>query len=436
MRSLLVTNDPQMSAEAPAMNTSTASPYRHAYSAVALLAIVASLGLAKNIDFGVYWHAVRSFNNQSQPLYGPGSGIGYPMIFRYPPIAYLLLWPLGSLPLRWAGFVWILGAWTLAIVSVLTTARVLHLQFRPPAVLLSFAGILAYCVLAVHSGNIQPYLIAMIFSALTLSRRRPVLAAGLLAISISFKIWPVFFLPCFLRPGRRAVLTWLFPALLILWLIPLVVWPPHQYVHLIGQWYREELQIGSAPSELWYFPGQSLRGILLRYTTSADPWLHGFPDVHFVCLSTAAAVRIWFVAASCTYVAVCSVMLRSAARTQWVWDGLFFALFCVLEPFCPKSSMIALGPAVMVGAALYSEITAGGSVRAAWIARRLFVLACVLSFLCAVMQYRPALRLMLAIGADFYVSLLLLLALALWIAGMKALRSTSLPQRKTSEGAG
>lgn len=284
MRSLRVINDPKMSAEPLKRNTTTAWRWRSAYWPVTIVAILASFGLTKNIDFGVYWHAVRGFNNQSQPLYGPASGIGYPMIFRYPPIAYVLLWPLGSLPLRWAGSIWILGAWALAVASLQTTARVLRLQFRPAPVLLSFAGMLAYCVLSVHSGNIQPYLIAMIFTALTIANTRPAFAAALLAISISFKIWPIFFLPCLLRRGRRAVLIWLFPGVLILWLIPLVVWSPHQYLHLIAQWYHEELQIGSTPSELWYFPGQSLRGILLRYTTSADPWLRGFPDVHFVDL--------------------------------------------------------------------------------------------------------------------------------------------------------
>jgi hypothetical protein len=428
----VVLNDPQIRprAEAPATNTAAASHWRLAYWTVACFAILASLGLTKNIDFGVYWHAVRGFSNHSQPLYGPASGTGYPMIFRYPPIAYLLLWPLGPLPLRWAGFIWILGAWTLAITSVQIAIKVLRLQFRQAAVLLSFASMLAYCVLSVHSGNIQPYLIAMIFTALTIANTRPALAAGLLAISISFKIWPAFFLPCLLRRGRRTVLMWLVPAMLILWLIPLVVWSPPQYLRLITQWYHEELEIGTAHSELWYFPGQSLRGILLRYTTSVDPWLNGFPDVHFVCLSTDAALRIWFVTASSTYLAVCTLMLRSSARTQWVWDGLFFALFSVLEPFCPKSSMISLGPAVLVAAALYSELAAGPIVTSNWIARRLFVLACAVSFLTAVMQYRPALRFMLTIGADFYVSLLLLVALGLWTASMKALRSTSSPERE------
>jgi hypothetical protein len=402
------------------------------YLPVACIAVLTSYWLTRNIDFGVYWHAVRGFGNHSQKLYGPGSGIGYPMIFRYPPIAYLLLWPLGILPLRWAGFIWMVGAWTAGVASVQIARKTLMLRFELTAVVLGFAAILAYCVLSIRSGNVQPYLIAMIFVALTLATRYPQIAAGLLAVCISFKLWPAFFLPCFLRRGRRAVLIWLLPAMLILWLVPIAIWQPLQYSRLIAQWYHEELRVASANSELWYFPGQSLRGILLRYTTSAVPWLRGFPDVHFLCLSTVLAVRIWLVAAGGTYLVVCGLMLRSHARTQWVWDGLLFALFSILEPFCPKSSMISLGPAILVAAAIYSEAGARARIPSAWIARRLYVLACALSLLCALLQYRPAIRFMLAIGADFYVSLLLFISLALSIGSVKTLRGQSAAALKNS----
>lgn len=403
------------------------------YLPLACIAVLTSSLITKNIDFSVYWHAVRAFGNRSQPLYGPASGLGYPMIFRYPPIAYLLLWPLGILPLRWAGFIWMLGAWTAAGASVEIARKLLVLRFQRTAVFLGFAGMLAYSVLSVRSGNIQPYLIAMIFAAITLSATRPAVAGSLFAIAISFKLWPAFFLPCFLRRGRRQVLRWLLPAMLILWVIPIAVWPLPQYLHLVAQWYREELQIAATNSELWYFPGQSLRGVLLRYTTLATPWLSGFPDMHFLCLSTIMAVRIWLVAAGSTYLLVCGLMLRSTG-TPWVWDGLLFALFTILEPFCPKSSMISLGPAVVVAAAIYSKGAQPPSIRSASIARRLFEIACALSLLCALLQYKPAIRFTLAIGADFYVSLLLFVALALSTGSVQPLRGAYVAELKSRFG--
>lgn len=361
--------------------------------------------------------------------------MGYPMMFRYPPIAYLLLWPLGTIPLRWAGFTWMLGAWAVSVASIqIARAAFVIAPMRLTATLLGFACMLAYCVLGIRSGNIQPYLIGMIFTAINISSTRPIVAAGLLALSISFKIWPAFFLPCFFRRHRRTVLIWLVPALLVLWLAPAAVWSPSAYSHLIVQWYRQELQIVSANSELWYFPGQSLRGVLLRYMTPASPWLHGFPDVHFLSLSPVAVVHLWFVAASSAYLVVSTAMLRSAARTQGVWDGVFFALFTLLEPFCPKSSMISLGPAVLIAAMTYSESTNRPRAGSIWLAQRLFVLACSLSFLCAVLQYRPVIRVTLAIGMDFYVSLLLFVALILWSANVKSVRDASGPDRAGTPG--
>jgi hypothetical protein len=107
-------------------------------------------------------------------------------------------------------------------------------------------------------------------------------------------------------------------------------------------------------------------------------------------------------------------MLRSPPSKRWVWDGVSFALFTVLEPFCVKSSMISLGPAALVAAALYSVTW-----QTAWglreiTARRLFLAACALSFLAAVTQYKPLLQLLLAVGLDFYCALMLLAALLLW----------------------
>lgn len=408
-----------------------------AYWPVASVAILTSLWLPRNIDFAVYWHSVRGFVHHSLPLYGPASGIGYPMIFRYPPVAYLLLWPLGTIPLPWAGFIWMLGAWTASVASIQIARQALALRFRRSAVLLSFACMLAYFVLSVRSGNIQPYLIAMIFAAITISSTRPVLAAVLLAVCISFKVWPAFFLPCFLRQERRAALIWLAPAIVTLWLIPMAMWSPSEYSNLIRQWCRQELAIVRSNSELWYYPGQSLRGILLRYTTSTNPWLHGFPDVHFLCLSPALVVRMWLFAATGSYLIVCTAMLRAVVGTQWAWDGFLFALFSILEPFCPKSSMISLGPALLVAAAMYSGGRTFTPLACAWTARRLFLFACVLSLSGALVQYRPAIRFMLAIGVDFYVNLLLMAALAFWILDAKALQVSHASQEgENAEPAG
>jgi hypothetical protein len=375
---------------------------------LAALAVAASFALSRNIDFRVYWYGARAYAENSAPLYGPRSGLGFPLHYRYPPVTYLLIEPVRRLPLRWSGFWWVVGSWAACAAVVALAVRTARLRFTATAIAAASAYLIAYVVLAIRAGNVQPYVIAMIFAALLLAESRPLLAAVLLALAITFKIWPLFFLPWLLRRGRRAVLAWLVPALLVLWLIPLVVWSPATYGDLLKQWYVSEFQSATAYSELWYYPGQSLRGILLRYWSTAEPWLKGFPDIHWLTLAPSAAVAVWEVVSAGIYAAACWAMLRSDAKSRWTWDAIAFALFTLLQPFCAKSSMISMGPPALLAASLYSTRPQDG------MARWLFPGACALAFLGAAAQYRPLLNWLLAVGIDFYAGLLLLAALLVW----------------------
>ena len=381
---------------------------------VTLLALATSLTLTKNVDFRVYWYGARTAFDTSRPLYGPASGLGFPMHYRYPPVTYLLLWPFSQLPLYWSGVIWMIATWAAVSTAVVLVVRVARLHFIRRAVVAAAAYMLAYAVLAVRSGNVQPCVIALILSALCLSESHRVAAASLMTLAISFKIWPVFFLPWFLHKERRMVLVWQIPALLLLWITPLMVWSPSRYIHLLQQWYTSELETATTNSELWYFPGQSLRGVALRYFTQSDPWLKGFPDLHMLSLPAATVVAAWKIIAAAVYMTICLAMLRSDRTKRWIWDGISFALFTVLEPFCLKSSMISIGPAVLVAAALLSAQVRGGLDSSSSLANRLFLCASALSMLGAIAQYKPLFRLLLAIGADFYAAALLLAALLIW----------------------
>lgn len=377
------------------------------------IAAFATLLLARNIDFRVYWYGVHGFFSGSRPAYGPHSGLGFPMHYRYAPVTYLLLWPLTQLPLQTAGILWLSGAWAVAIAVVRMTVRTARLRFTRTGILAAIAFLTAYVVLSLRSGNVQTYIISMILAALVWSESRPRLAAALLAIAITFKLWPLFFVPWFLRPERRPVLTWLVPACLLLWFAPLLVWSPSHYGELILEWCRSEFQWATTAAELWYFPGQSLRGLLLRYFTANEPWIEGFPKVQILRLDPAQVVRAWQGVAVTFYLAVCVAMLRSGPQERRLWDAASFALFTVLQPFCVKSSMISLGPSILLAAARYSVRTGFRCWRET-LARRLFLAACSVALLGAAMQYKPWLRLLLAWGLDFYAALLLTVALLLW----------------------
>src|SRR5579875_974623 len=188
------------------------------YIGLAALAIVSSLWLTKNVDLSVYWYAVTGFFGGSRPAYGPDSGIGYPMEYRYPPVTYLLLIPLKWLPMHAAGVCWMLAAWASGIVSVSLAIRIRNLRFSTLSLVACCAFMLAYVVLAVRYGNVQPFVIAWLLAALALSEAHPAWAGALLALAVTFKIWPIMFLPWFVRKARRRAAIYFFGVFVVLWL--------------------------------------------------------------------------------------------------------------------------------------------------------------------------------------------------------------------------
>ncbi|MDQ2712462.1 MAG: DUF2029 domain-containing protein [Acidobacteriota bacterium] len=386
---------------------------------IAAVAVFCSLLLTRNVDLRVYWYGVTGFFHGTRPAYGPESGLGFPMEYRYPPVTYLLLSPLYLMPLRVAGFFWMLAAWAAATAAVALAIRKRRLSFSPTAVLVSFAFLASYLLLAVRYGNVQPFVIAFLLAALVLSESRPLCAGALLALAVTFKIWPVLFVPWFLRRSRWHSTFYFAVCFAGLWLAPFAVFGPGRYLQLLHDWFVAVGRVGTTYSEFYYFPGQSLRGLLLRLITPISPPLAFFPDVHVLSLSPRTAVTLWIVIGSAAYLLLITLMLRSDERKMTAWDGAVFVLYSMLEPYAVKSGLISLGPAVLMAAALFSVTTSRSGRRSAakpivW-ANRLFLASCALAFAGALIQYKSLQRWLLSVGLDFWAELLLLAAYLLWI---------------------
>lgn len=384
------------------------------YASLVALALVSSLLLTKNVDLSVYWYAVTGFFSGTRPAYGSNSGIGYPMEYRYPPVTYLLLFPLKWMPLRAAGICWMLAAWTTAVASVSIAIRIRRLHFNILSLVACCAFMLAYVVLAIRYGNVQPFVIAWLLAALALSETQPIWAGSLLALAITFKIWPIMFLPWFLRKSRRPATFSSLIGLLALWLLPFPIFGVPRYCSLLHDWYTGVHRMGATYSEFYYFPSQSLRGILLRYLTPVAPPLRSFPRINLLSLSPRTTVIIWGAAAVIAYAVIVITMLRSDPRKQWVWDGAMFVAYSLLEPYAVKSGLISLGPAALVAASLFTLSTRAKPPWSSW-ANAFFLTACSISFVQAILQYKPWQRILLTIGLDFWGEILLLAAFLTWI---------------------
>jgi hypothetical protein len=126
-------------------------------------------------------------------------------------------------------------------------------------------------------------------------------------------------------------------------------------------------------------------------------------------------------------------MLRSDRRTLWAWDGAAFVIYSMIEPYAVKSGLISLAPAALTAGCLFAlrrkhqGRSSSGAIR--W-ANRLFLAACGLSFLQAILQYKPWQRYLLSFGMDFWGECLLLGAFAIWIG------RTHLPQALGAQESG
>src|SRR5207302_4967302 len=82
---------------------------------------------SRPMDFRVYYYGARGVSDGTRPFYGPGSGMGWPMHYRYPPLFLLLFAPLAMLPLGWAAAIWVVGK--VAVLVVLL--RALERRLKP-----------------------------------------------------------------------------------------------------------------------------------------------------------------------------------------------------------------------------------------------------------------------------------------------------------------
>src|SRR2546426_7724809 len=80
--------------------------------AVGILTIATGLAYYTSqhpMDFRVYHYGARGVFDGTRPVYGPSSGLGWPMHYRYPPLFLLLFAPLAMLPLGLAAATWVVA---------------------------------------------------------------------------------------------------------------------------------------------------------------------------------------------------------------------------------------------------------------------------------------------------------------------------------------
>jgi hypothetical protein len=301
-------------------------------------------------DFRVYYWAARSFFLDSGPMYGPNRMLGWPMLYRYPPLFLYLFRPLALLPLRAAA-----GAWAALQVFLLGWFLRAWYQRHPPARFATAiwipALLLPYLAKMLKGGNVQLLIVVLACFSLLEAKRRPLLAGLLLGLAAAFKVWPAFLAPYLVLRGRwRAAVAEAFSAS-VLTLAPAVWLGWKEMLRLLTEWFLQEQRINALLGDTWY-PSQSLRGVMLRYLTRMN--YSGLPDsnyrlVNFVSWPPVDVRYAWLALA--ILLGLVSMFLVWRCVDDDVAYGLFFCFLLVIQPHVAIGLYVTLlWPTLVVGA--------------------------------------------------------------------------------------
>jgi hypothetical protein len=357
------------------------------------------------MDFRVYHYGARGLWDQTRPVYGPTSGLGWPMHYRYPPLFLLLFAPFAGLPLGAAAALWVLvKAGALAVLL-----RSMWRRLKQPGMRLSgwvpllLAG--PYVVEEFRYGNAQFFVFALTAAALLQMRRRPLLAAASLAGGIIVKVWPLFFVPYLAARGDWKAAGWTLAFTAVLAMLPSLYFGFGENVSLLSQWFEQEFSTQLGESEIW-FPNQSLRGVLMRYLTFIDYSKvpdSDYPLVHITTLDPALVRAVWLCIATALYMGLLILADRTRRAEGWVQHSLAFCLICLLQPFTQKYALVILLWPAVVAAMLMEDAPV----------RKLLYGAIALVLFQPLLPSAAAQRLVQVLGADFAAASLIGAAMAL-----------------------
>lgn len=381
--------------------------FRLLVTALALICIAALSYAAarRTVDFPVYHYAARKMLTRTGPMYGPQSGIGWPQVYRYPPVFLLLFIPFALLPLRIAAIIWAaLKFATLGLLArgLLSRLRTQGLGFQ----VLSLLPALPYLAVEFHYGNVQFFIFALVGAALLWADQRPFRAALALALAISVKVWPLFFVPYLVARKRTAVAASALGLTVVLTLLPAGYFGWHENASLLRQWTDQEFGVSSTAGEpaIIGFPSQSLHSVLMRFLVSLNYAAltdSNYPQLNVASFDPRIVELLWLLLAAAGYAGMLFLARRAKSDDLTLHSAAFCSLL-LLQPFTQMGDLvILLWPIAVAVAALRDDKDLPAWVRAA------LYLAMSIMVLKPLVPDRNAQRLFQVLGVDFVATSLL-----------------------------
>jgi Glycosyltransferase family 87 len=412
----------------------------------ALLVALAGLAFIRNlIDFPVYYAAGQSLLSGRTDLYAPDFALGRVMDYRYPPFFLLAFWPLWLLPYKVAAYLWYLGSVAEIVLCVLFIRRIVAIPSENRWLwLVVFFAVAPYFVTVLHYGNAHLLAIFLLFAACHLAFEKKPVAAGLaLALAISIKLMPALMLPYFAlrRQGRLLAAAGVF--IVAINLAPALHFGFAGNNQLFKDWFAhvvvsQEFHEANGPINL------SLKGQLRRYFSEADYAQRVDGDIHYPAINLASAPQSqvdvgWEAVAALSCLMAFGVIIRlrrnwrdrrkaenqseaqaarqavNAAEGQEQFREVFLLevalLICLMLFVGPLTSKIYF-IALLWPVASLAVFASHQSTRQAKRVRTLLIILAVMNSVLPLLPGRSLQRWLLVLGVDFYVNLLLFLAVA------------------------
>jgi hypothetical protein len=337
-------------------------------AAAALLVLAARYCVTHYVDFRVYWYASQSLLSGRQNLYDPTFVWAGPydslMDYRYPPLFLLMFIPLGILPYTTAGYFWFALKFVALIVIVRSIDRMVGNEIKSKALLWSVPFLVAapYLIEDFHYGNVHLFVVCLtVFALYLFETERQAISASVLALSITIKVFPVFFLPYFLirKKFRYVALTLLLVVLLNL--LPAAYFGFRENAELLQTWYERVIR-DRASHEFHGGINHSLKGVLQRYL-SHIPYEKrqidsNFPNINVANLSPESLQTIWYSVTGLILVLVAFLGFRhqETREARLLSYGL---IACAIVAFAPSTGYnyfeILILPATVISAWLMRQ---------------------------------------------------------------------------------
>lgn len=398
----------------------------------ALLVALTLLGLVfiRNlIDFPVYYAAGRSLIEGRTDLYSPDFALGRVMDYRYPPFFLIALVPLWLIPYPVAAYVWyVLSVFEIIGCVVIVTRAFPALRESKAMWLLVGLAVGQYFVMALHYGNAHLLAIFLLFASFHFFlKQRNLAAAALLSLAISIKLTPILILTYFALKKRWTLLIGVFVFLIAINLAPSVYFGVRGNGELLATWYRHV--VASQTFHEYNGPiNLSLKGQLQRYLSQVDysERVDGdveYPAVSFGSVSRERADELWAVISG---VLLLSVLLLIWRKTQPVCAiasedlerntrheivaleiGLMICVMLLIGPLTSKLYFIAL----LWPVACLASFATRAKTTAARLSMRVLLIVALANSVLPLLPGRSVQRLLLVLGADFYVNCLVMATL-------------------------